>query len=171
MVDSSYPIVAVDGTAASGKSTFSRALATRLRFYLRQHRRMYRGVTWYLLQKQLDLHDATAVARAVASVRVSPPASKTTSWFFRSPDSTRCRMSAKARSTKAFHSSPKFPKCEKSSLPSNRASLHRPRSSWRAATSAPSSSRARPTNFTSTQPRGSRPAPQPAGRSRRHPEA
>jgi cytidylate kinase len=70
MSSASHPVIAVDGTAASGKSTFSRALARRLGFAYVNTGAMYRGVTWYLQEKGIPLQDAEAVARAVASLRV-----------------------------------------------------------------------------------------------------
>lgn len=65
MADLPHPVIAVDGTAASGKSTFSRALAARLHFVYVNTGAMYRGVTWYLLRQGIDLHDVEAVARQV----------------------------------------------------------------------------------------------------------
>jgi cytidylate kinase len=68
---STHPVIAVDGTAASGKSTFSRALAQRLGYIYVNTGAMYRGVTWYLLQKGIDLHDAAAAAREVEAAGVT----------------------------------------------------------------------------------------------------
>jgi len=68
MSDLPHPVIAVDGTAASGKSTFSRALAERLGYVYINTGAMYRGVTWYLQQRSIPLQDATAVARAITSV-------------------------------------------------------------------------------------------------------
>jgi cytidylate kinase len=70
MSSASHPVIAVDGTAASGKSTFSRALARRLGFAYVNTGAMYRGVTWYLQEKGVPLRDAEAVALAVGSLRV-----------------------------------------------------------------------------------------------------
>ena len=61
----SSPVIAVDGTAASGKSTFSRSLAERLGYVYINTGAMYRGVTWYLLQRGVPLQDAAAIARAM----------------------------------------------------------------------------------------------------------
>ena len=66
-----YPIIAVDGTAASGKSTFSRELARRLGFVYVNTGAMYRGVTWYLQQKKISLEDAAAIAHEVVSAGVT----------------------------------------------------------------------------------------------------
>jgi cytidylate kinase len=70
MAELPHPVIAVDGTAASGKSTFSRALAERLGYVYINTGAMYRGVTWYLQQRSMPLQDATAVARALESVAV-----------------------------------------------------------------------------------------------------
>jgi cytidylate kinase len=68
MLDLPHPVIAVDGTAASGKSTFSRALAERLGYVYINTGAMYRGVTWYMQQRSIPLQDATAIARAITSV-------------------------------------------------------------------------------------------------------
>jgi len=65
-----HPVIAVDGTAASGKSTFSRELAKRLGYVYVNTGFMYRGVTWYLQEKNVPLHDADAVAREVQAAGV-----------------------------------------------------------------------------------------------------
>ena len=70
MPQSPHPVIAVDGTAASGKSTFSRELAKRLGYVYVNTGFMYRGVTWYLQQKNVPLQDAEAVAREVNAAGV-----------------------------------------------------------------------------------------------------
>ena len=65
-----HSVIAVDGTAASGKSTFSRHLAQRLGFTYVNTGAMYRGVTWYIQQQGIDPRDATAVERAVLAAGV-----------------------------------------------------------------------------------------------------
>ena len=70
MPDLPHPVIAIDGTAASGKSTFSRELARRLGYVYVNTGAMYRGVTWYLLQKKIPLADADAVAREVHAAGV-----------------------------------------------------------------------------------------------------
>jgi cytidylate kinase len=66
-----HPVIAVDGTAASGKSTFSRNLARRLGFAYVSTGEMYRGVTWFLQEKSVPLTDAEAVARELAAAGVT----------------------------------------------------------------------------------------------------
>ncbi|MCE0522256.1 MAG: (d)CMP kinase [Methylacidiphilales bacterium] len=63
MPDLPHPVIAIDGTAASGKSTFARELARRLGYVYVNTGAMYRGVTWYLQQRNIPLRDAEAVAR------------------------------------------------------------------------------------------------------------
>jgi len=70
MSDLTHPIIAIDGTAASGKSTFSRLLARRLGYVYVNTGSMYRGVTWYLQQKNIPLRDAEAVAREVEAAGI-----------------------------------------------------------------------------------------------------
>jgi len=70
MSDLIHPVIAIDGTAASGKSTFSRVLARRLGYVYVNTGAMYRGVTWYLQQKNIPLRDAAAVAREVVAAGV-----------------------------------------------------------------------------------------------------
>ena len=70
MPDLPHPVIAVDGTAASGKSTFSRQLAQRLGFVYVNTGAMYRGVTWYLQQKDIPLGDARAVEQEVLAARI-----------------------------------------------------------------------------------------------------
>jgi cytidylate kinase len=70
MSSSSNPVIAIDGTAASGKSTFARQLARRLGFSYVNTGAMYRGVTWYLQEKNIPLRDIEAVARAIETAGI-----------------------------------------------------------------------------------------------------
>ena len=65
-----HPVIAIDGTAASGKSTFSRKLAQRLGYIYVNTGAMYRGVTWYLQDRNIALDDAAAVAREIQSAAI-----------------------------------------------------------------------------------------------------
>jgi cytidylate kinase len=65
-----HSVVAVDGTAASGKSTFSRVLAARLGFTYVSTGEMYRGVTWYVQEQGLDPRDAARVEALIAATPV-----------------------------------------------------------------------------------------------------
>ncbi len=70
MSDLTHPVIAIDGTAASGKSTFARRLAERLGYVYVNTGAMYRGVTWYLQEKGIPLDNAEVVARAVEAAGV-----------------------------------------------------------------------------------------------------
>jgi len=70
MSDLPYPVIAIDGTAASGKSTFAKELAQRLGYVYVNTGSMYRGVTWYLQQKNIPLRDAEVVAREVQAAGI-----------------------------------------------------------------------------------------------------
>ena len=60
-----HPIViAIDGTSASGKSTNSKLVAKALGYVYVDTGAMYRTLAWYCLKKNVDVHDAKAVAKA-----------------------------------------------------------------------------------------------------------
>src|ERR1043165_186275 len=59
-----HPIViAIDGTAASGKSTNAKLVAKALGYTFVDTGAMYRTLAWHCLQNNVDVHDAQAVAR------------------------------------------------------------------------------------------------------------
>ena len=60
-----HHIIAIDGPAASGKSSVARALAQRLGFSYVNSGAMYRAATWHILQRDVNVHEPAAVARAV----------------------------------------------------------------------------------------------------------
>ncbi len=62
-------VVAIDGPAASGKSTTARLVARELGFLYLDTGAMYRAVTWKALDAGLDVHGADAPARLKALVR------------------------------------------------------------------------------------------------------
>lgn len=61
MKTSPHFAVAIDGPAASGKSTLARILAQRLGLIMVNSGAMYRAVTWSILQKGIDPSDVDAV--------------------------------------------------------------------------------------------------------------
>src|SRR5262245_9104308 len=61
-------IVTIDGPAGAGKSTAAKALAARLGFQFLDTGAMYRAVTWFCLNRQIDLHDESAVADAAQGI-------------------------------------------------------------------------------------------------------
>ena len=60
-------VIAIDGPAGSGKSSVSRAVATRLGLNYLDTGAMYRAITWAVLQAGIDPDDATAVAGILTS--------------------------------------------------------------------------------------------------------
>src|SRR5438067_12446465 len=57
----SHRIIAIDGPAASGKSSVALALARRLGFSYVNSGAMYRAVTWHVLQHSVDVREPAAV--------------------------------------------------------------------------------------------------------------
>ncbi len=62
----SHVVIAIDGPAASGKSSVARTLAHAFSFAYVNTGAMYRAATWFVLQKGVDPGDANAVAAAMA---------------------------------------------------------------------------------------------------------
>ncbi|MCI1663305.1 MAG: (d)CMP kinase, partial [Actinomyces sp.] len=56
--------IAIDGPAGSGKSTVSRRIATELGIGYLDTGAMYRALTWYALDRGIDLADQEAVVAA-----------------------------------------------------------------------------------------------------------
>ncbi|MEI6870968.1 MAG: (d)CMP kinase [Verrucomicrobiota bacterium] len=56
-------VIAIDGPAASGKSSASRILASRLGYLYVNTGVMYRGATWLALRLAVDIKDAAAVGQ------------------------------------------------------------------------------------------------------------
>ena len=54
-------VIAIDGPAASGKSTIGGALAQRLGYLYFDTGVMYRAVTWVALERGLDILDEAAI--------------------------------------------------------------------------------------------------------------
>lgn len=68
-------IIAIDGPAASGKSTLGKRLADALGFLFFDTGVMYRAVTWLALQRGLDMADEAAITALAETVpiEVLPP--------------------------------------------------------------------------------------------------
>ena len=58
-------VVAIDGPAASGKSSVARELARRLGFVYVNSGGIYRAITWHILQKRVHVEDTDCIARAL----------------------------------------------------------------------------------------------------------
>ena len=74
-VTSQYPsIIAIDGPAASGKSTIGLRLANALGYLFFDTGVMYRAITWLALERGIDIHDEAAVTTVAeeAQIDVAP---------------------------------------------------------------------------------------------------
>ncbi|MGH8045697.1 MAG: (d)CMP kinase [Chthoniobacterales bacterium] len=58
-------VIAIDGPAASGKSSVARGLAAQLGYFYINSGAMYRAVTWHVLRSGADPHSADSVAAAI----------------------------------------------------------------------------------------------------------
>jgi len=93
-------MIAIDGPAASGKSTLGKKLADSLGYLFFDTGVMYRAVTWLALQRGVDVKDESAVTTLAESVPIDvrPPSKKDgrpcdvsiggqdITWDIRSPD-------------------------------------------------------------------------------------
>ncbi|PYK30248.1 MAG: (d)CMP kinase, partial [Verrucomicrobia bacterium] len=59
--ESAHRVVAIDGPAASGKSSVARALAKQIGFNYVNSGAMYRAVTWHVLKNNVAPGDAAAI--------------------------------------------------------------------------------------------------------------
>jgi CMP/dCMP kinase len=66
-VSSLHRVIAIDGPAASGKSSVARELAHRLGFAYVNSGAMYRAVTWHVLQNRIAPEDAAAITKLIES--------------------------------------------------------------------------------------------------------
>lgn len=65
-----HTIIAIDGPAASGKSTVARALSRRLGYVYVNTGAMYRAVTWHVLAKHVPADDADQVRALLKSAEI-----------------------------------------------------------------------------------------------------
>jgi cytidylate kinase len=70
-VSDDLTVVAVDGPAASGKSTVSRAVAKMLGVNYVDSGAMYRAVTWKALEMGIDVNDTIAVIGMMHTIKIS----------------------------------------------------------------------------------------------------
>jgi len=71
------PVIAIDGPAASGKSTLGLRLANALGYLFFDTGIMYRAVTWLALQRGIDVRDEGAVTALAEKTRIEvAPASR-----------------------------------------------------------------------------------------------
>jgi len=68
--DSAHRVVAIDGPAASGKSSVARALAKQIGFDYVNSGAMYRAVTWHVLNNGVSPSDASAIIALLEKSRI-----------------------------------------------------------------------------------------------------
>jgi cytidylate kinase len=66
----SHQVVAIDGPAASGKSSVARELARQIGFDYVNSGAMYRAVTWHVLERGVPPGDGDGIARLLESSRI-----------------------------------------------------------------------------------------------------
>jgi len=67
---SAHRVIAIDGPAASGKSSVARELARQIGFDYVNSGAMYRAVTWHVLQEALSPADGDAIACLLEKTRI-----------------------------------------------------------------------------------------------------
>ena len=83
-------IIAIDGPAASGKSTIGFRLARALGYLFFDTGVMYRAITWLVLERGIDIHDEAAVTGLAEEAQIDvAPASK--------PDGRACDVLVNGR--------------------------------------------------------------------------
>lgn len=63
-------VIAIDGYSSCGKSTVAKALAKKLKFVYIDSGAMYRAVTYYFLQNNVDLKNPEAIDQALANIHI-----------------------------------------------------------------------------------------------------
>lgn len=66
-----HRVIAIDGPAASGKSSVARELAQRLGFMYVNSGAVYRAITWYLLEKGINAEDSNRIAQTLESADIT----------------------------------------------------------------------------------------------------
>ena len=66
-----HRVIAIDGPAASGKSSVARELARRLGFIYVNSGAVYRAITWYLLERGIKAEEGNRIAQALDSAAIT----------------------------------------------------------------------------------------------------
>jgi cytidylate kinase len=67
---SRFRVVAIDGPAASGKSSVAQQLAKQLGFVYVNSGAMYRAITWHVLDRGIEPSDSTAITNLVETAQI-----------------------------------------------------------------------------------------------------
>jgi cytidylate kinase len=71
MREQPHRVIAIDGPAASGKSSVARELARRLGFAYVNSGAIYRAITWHILQKRINPEDSERITEALQSAAIT----------------------------------------------------------------------------------------------------
>ena len=71
MQEQSHRVIAIDGPAASGKSSVARELARQLGFIYVNSGAIYRAITWHILQNRIDPEDGDCIEEALRLAAIS----------------------------------------------------------------------------------------------------
>lgn len=80
MTSPQYPVIAIDGPAASGKSTVARLLALRLGYGFVNSGALYRAMTLAMVRAGVPVHEAGSVAAAIGKARLTSGMEDHSSW-------------------------------------------------------------------------------------------
>jgi cytidylate kinase len=73
MPSESHRVIAIDGPAASGKSSVALELARRLGFAYVNSGAMYRAITWYVLENEVEPNDSDRIAELAQTAAIDCP--------------------------------------------------------------------------------------------------
>src|SRR5699024_452347 len=62
--------IAIDGPAAAGKSTVAKIVAQKMKYKYIDTGAMYRAVTYYLLQHDVDVHNEDEISTLLSSIQI-----------------------------------------------------------------------------------------------------
>src|SRR5947209_7007175 len=65
-----HRVIAIDGPAASGKSSVAQELARRLGFVYVNSGAIYRAITWHILQKKIHPEESDRIAAALQAADI-----------------------------------------------------------------------------------------------------
>jgi cytidylate kinase len=71
MQEQFHRVIAIDGPAASGKSSVARELSRRLGFVYVNSGAIYRAITWHILQKRVDPEDGERITEILKSAPIT----------------------------------------------------------------------------------------------------
>ncbi len=71
MREQSHRVIAIDGPAASGKSSVARGLARRLGFVYVNSGAIYRAITWHILQKKISPKESERIGGALQTAVIT----------------------------------------------------------------------------------------------------